>query len=81
MTDGILDDGGDVDRPTRTDAINEKSSVGGDLIALGGGNEIVADEVELGVGETVEYVGWYIDRPVRVIDRINPSGSGKAHIL
>ena len=45
-----------------------------DLIALEGGNEIVAVEVEPGVGETVEYIGWDIDRPVRVVDRISPSG-------
>ena len=81
MTDKILYNGGDIDRPTRAYTIHEKNSVDGDLIVLGGGNEIMAEEVEPGVGETVEYVGWYIDRPVRVIDRINPSGSGKAHIL
>ena len=32
----------------------------GDFISLGGGKEIVADEVVPGVGETVEYVGWNV---------------------
>ena len=55
--------------------------IGGDLIALGGGNEIVAEEVKPDMGETVEYVGWYIDRTVRVGDRLSPSGSEKAHLV
>ena len=81
MTDRILYNGGNVDRPTRADAIHEKNSVGGDLIALGGGNEIVVEEVEPGMGEMVEYVGWDVDRPVWVGDRKSPSGAGKAHLL
>ena len=81
MANGVLDDGGDIDRSTRADAVHEENAVGGDLIALGGGNEIVAEEVEPGVSETIKYIGGDIDRPVRVVERISPSGSGKAHLL
>ena len=81
VANGVLDDGGDIDRLTRADAVHEKNAVSGDLIALGCGNEVVADEVEPGVRKTVEDIGWDVDRPVRIVDRISPSGSGKAHLL
>ena len=81
VANGVLDDGGDIDRPTRADAVHEKNSVSGDLIALGCGNEVVTDEVEPGVGKTIEDIGWGVDRPVRIVDRICPSGAGKAHLL
>ena len=49
MTDGVLDYGGDFDRLTRTNAVHEKNAVGGNLIPLGGGDEIVADDVVPGI--------------------------------
>ena len=81
VANGVLDDGGDIDRPIRADAVHEKNSVSGDLIALGCGNEVVPDEVEPGVCKPVEDIGGDVNRPVRIVDRIGPSGSGKAHLL
>ena len=37
--------------------------------------------MEPGVGKTVEDIGWDVDRPVRIVDRISPSGARKTHLL
>ena len=81
MINGILDDGRNIDRLTREDAIHEKNVVGGDLISLEGRDEIVTDKVVPCVGETAEYVDKNVDWLRRVTDRISQSGSGKTHLL
>ena len=68
VTYRVLDDSGDIDRTTRADAIYEQDSIYGNLIPLGGGDEIVADKVVAGVREAVEYVGGSVDWPCRVTD-------------
>ena len=81
MINGILDDGRNIDRLTREDAIHEKNVVGGDLISLEGRDEIVTDKVVPCVGEPVKNIGGDVHWPRRITDGVGPTGSRISYLL